>query len=147
VILITTDDNQLTGTIPTEIGQLTVLTDIRLRKYDGCLPGTFFSCPILYLSTHHWHCCLFYFICATDRNDLIGEIPSELQTRPLVNCFLGECRAFPPPPFPFVLSLQGFSHTLAIVIIHIVGENCFDLEDVAAFNISCDIYPNCDPNF
>jgi hypothetical protein len=40
VILITTEYSeakQLTGTIPTEIGQLTELTDLNLRKYDGCL--------------------------------------------------------------------------------------------------------------
>jgi hypothetical protein len=37
VILITTDENQIAGTIPTEIGQLTVLGYLGLRKYDGCL--------------------------------------------------------------------------------------------------------------
>jgi hypothetical protein len=37
VILITTEENQIAGTIPTEIGQLTVLGYLGLRKYDGCL--------------------------------------------------------------------------------------------------------------
>jgi hypothetical protein len=37
VILITTDEVQLSGTIPTEIGQLTELEYLDLRKYDGCL--------------------------------------------------------------------------------------------------------------
>jgi hypothetical protein len=36
VILITTAGNALSGTIPTEIGQLTELTYLRLRKYEGC---------------------------------------------------------------------------------------------------------------
>jgi hypothetical protein len=47
VILITTETDELSGTIPKEIGQLTALTTLRLGKYDGML--TFFSCPILYL--------------------------------------------------------------------------------------------------
>jgi surface polysaccharide O-acyltransferase-like enzyme len=37
LILITTGSNQLIGTIPTEIGQLTALTQLYLGKYDGCL--------------------------------------------------------------------------------------------------------------
>jgi hypothetical protein len=37
VILITTGSSQIAGTIPTEIGQLTVLTILWLGKYDGCL--------------------------------------------------------------------------------------------------------------
>jgi hypothetical protein len=36
-MLITTEDNSFFGTIPTEIGQLTVLTYLWLGKYDGCL--------------------------------------------------------------------------------------------------------------
>jgi hypothetical protein len=36
MILITTAANALSGTIPTEIGQLTELTYLRLRKYEGC---------------------------------------------------------------------------------------------------------------
>jgi hypothetical protein len=65
------------------------------------------------------------FIFGTEKNDLIGRIPTELQTFPLLRCYLGECRAIS-LPFPFVLLLQGISHTLAIVIIHIVDDNCFD---------------------
>jgi hypothetical protein len=37
VLLITTAGNSLSGTIPTEIGQLTVLDTLILGKYDGCL--------------------------------------------------------------------------------------------------------------
>jgi hypothetical protein len=36
-ILITTDTNSLSGTIPTEIVQLAELRSLSLRKYDGCL--------------------------------------------------------------------------------------------------------------
>jgi hypothetical protein len=36
VILVTTDGSQLSGTIPTEIGQLTVLERLDLCKYEGC---------------------------------------------------------------------------------------------------------------
>jgi hypothetical protein len=50
VILVTTDDNSLSGTIPTEIGQLTKLALLHMSKYDGCLGSL--SCPILYLLTH-----------------------------------------------------------------------------------------------
>jgi hypothetical protein len=82
----------------------------------------------------------FLFIFGTDGNDLIGQIPTELQTLPLSFCALGECRAFS-LPFPFVLRLQGLSHTLAIVIIHIVGNNCFDTP-VATINI-CTTSFNC----
>jgi hypothetical protein len=37
VILITTEDNSLSGTIPPEIGQLTELFTLYLGKYDGYL--------------------------------------------------------------------------------------------------------------
>jgi hypothetical protein len=42
VILITTARNQLAGTIPTEIGQVTVLLELHLCKYDGCVRFLFF---------------------------------------------------------------------------------------------------------
>jgi hypothetical protein len=98
-----------------------------------------FLCPILYLYSPRALLC-FLFIFGTDKNDLIGQIPTELQNLPL----LARCvSCLPPPPFHFVLLLQGFSHTLAIVIIHIVEDNCFDSDSVADFSI-CDTSRNCE---
>jgi surface polysaccharide O-acyltransferase-like enzyme len=51
VILIMTGFNSLTGTIPTEIGQLTVLTSLYLRKYDGCL-SSFHALFFIYKLTY-----------------------------------------------------------------------------------------------
>jgi hypothetical protein len=82
----------------------------------------------------------FLFIFGTGDNDLIGQIPTELQTLPLSACYLSECRAFS-LPFPFVLRLQGSSHTLAIVIFHIAGYNCFS--SLPAIN-NCDTRYNCE---
>jgi hypothetical protein len=114
-----------------------VLDNLILGKYDGCL-----RCfhALFFIYTHHGLCCLFYYICGTADNNLIGQIPTELQTLPLGFCDLSECRAFS-LPFPFVLLLQGFSHTLAIVIFHIVAFNCF----VSVVGVSnCDTRYNCE---
>jgi hypothetical protein len=118
VILITTARTSLSGTIPTEIGQLTSLGYLHLGKCDGYSRSFHALFFIFQLTT-----CAFYLFCGTGENELTGQIPIELQTIPLYDgypvCFLREYRAFSPPaPFPFVLRLQGFSHTLAIVIIH-----------------------------
>jgi hypothetical protein len=54
VILITTDQSSLSGTIPTEIGQLTELTRIDMGKYDGCLRSfhaLFFIYKLTYFSS------------------------------------------------------------------------------------------------
>jgi hypothetical protein len=51
VILMTTDSNQLFGTIPTEIGQLTRLDSLCLREYDGCVRCFHSLCFICKLTT------------------------------------------------------------------------------------------------
>jgi hypothetical protein len=116
VILITTDNNSLSGTIPTEIGQLTKLASLHLGKYDGCsrsLHALFF---IFKLTTGSTMSSIYFVERGTEENELTGQIPIELQTLPLYNrygCNLREYRVFPhPPTLPFVLRLQGFSHTL-----------------------------------
>jgi hypothetical protein len=88
VILITTDSNELSGTIPTEIGQLTALVDVDLCKYDRCLRS--FHAPIAvglssHMKTpleHHCHsspCCPFLLILITTaENELFGTIPTEI---------------------------------------------------------------------
>jgi hypothetical protein len=89
--------NQLSGPIPTEIGQLTALTQLALCKYDGCLRcfhALFFiykltysvlSSPLIALNsptTHHRHsspyCPFFVILITTDGNQLSGSIPTEI---------------------------------------------------------------------
>jgi hypothetical protein len=116
---------------------MTELTRLWLRKYAkyaGCVRSFH---ALFFIYTHPGLCCL-YFICGTEENELTGKIPTELQTIPLSFCQLGECRAFwLPPIIPPCITLV--SHTLAIVIIHIVGGNCFD--SVAGIN-NCDTSNN-----
>jgi hypothetical protein len=57
VILITTDNNQLAGTIPTEIGQLTGLEWLYLCKYEGCVRSFH---ALFFIYTHYGLCCVFY---------------------------------------------------------------------------------------
>jgi hypothetical protein len=95
VILISTDTNQLSGTIPTEIGQVTVLLDLHLCKYDGCLRcfhALFFMYSYILSSflrrslsihqQHHRHssplCPLFVILFTTALNSLSGLIPTEI---------------------------------------------------------------------
>jgi hypothetical protein len=87
VILITTERNQLSGTIPTEIGRVTVLTHLFLRK---CL------CQSLSIhQQHHCHsspyCPFFVILITTDYNELSGTIPTEIgQMIELEHLDLGE---------------------------------------------------------
>jgi hypothetical protein len=77
VILITTDANQLSGTIPTEIGQLTVLRDVRLGKYDGCLRS--FHAPIAAGLSSHMKTVFSPFGCTSiGYNSLSGSLPTEI---------------------------------------------------------------------
>jgi hypothetical protein len=122
VILITTALNSLSGLIPTEIGQMTELTHLTLRKYDGCLRAfhalffiylTYFVLfsPLIALNsptTSPPRALLSLLFCGTGANDLTGQIPSELQTLlPLSTCSLSECLAFS-PPLPLCITLAGF---------------------------------------
>jgi hypothetical protein len=90
VIIITTGTNKLSGAIPTEIGELILLTRLRLGKYDGCLRSVH---ALFFICTHHGLCCVFYLFNGTEENELTGHIPIELQTLPIKYCYLGEYRA------------------------------------------------------
>jgi hypothetical protein len=147
VILITTDNNSLSGTIPTEIGQLTKLASLHLGKYDGCsrsLHALFF---IFKLTTGSTMSSIYFVERGTEENELTGQIPIELQTLPLYNrygCNLREYRVFPHPPTlppsPLYYAYRVFLIRFAIVIIHIIEYNCFD--SVAGFD-SCYTSNNC----
>jgi hypothetical protein len=96
VILITTVLNQLSGTIPTEIGQLTVLTRLWLGKYDGCL-RSFHALFLIYKLTYFVlffplialnspttplsfiaMLSIFVILITTDQNELTGTTPTEI---------------------------------------------------------------------
>jgi hypothetical protein len=98
VILITTEYNALSGTIPTEIGQLTVLQYLFAGKYDGCLRCfhalffiyTHIFCPLFSVNRSQFtnntmHCHLFsYFpffvilITGVADTAFSGTIPTEI---------------------------------------------------------------------
>jgi hypothetical protein len=95
VILITTGENQIAGTIPTEIGQLTVLDNLYLGKYDECLRSLH---ALFFIYTHifrplfavnrsqftnniiviHRYCPLFVILITTGENQISGTIPTEI---------------------------------------------------------------------
>jgi hypothetical protein len=115
VTLITTDSNQLNGTIP-EIGQMTGLAHLYLGKYDGCSRSShvlFCIYKLKYcvlfspqsISTHQHHHChssQYYPFCVilitTANNQLSGTIPEIEQLTGLAYLYLrkdeGCLRAF-----------------------------------------------------
>ena len=123
MILITTGDNQLSGPIPSEIGQLTELTDLDLSKYNGCLRSfhalffiyklTYFVLfpPLIALNSPTTRLSfiailsIFLILITTGDNDLSGQIPIKLENIPL--CSLSECRAFL-PPLPLCITFAVF---------------------------------------
>jgi hypothetical protein len=75
VILIATAGNLLSGTIPTEIGQLTELDYLGLGKFDGCLRS--FHAPIAAGLPSHMKTA-FSPIGFIASNNLSGSIPTEI---------------------------------------------------------------------
>jgi hypothetical protein len=84
LILITTAHNSLSGTIPTEIGQLTELTDLLLRKYDGCL--RFFHALFFIFKLTTGSAVSSILFRGTEDNDLTGEIPRQVFERKYDRC-------------------------------------------------------------
>ena len=74
----TSEENQLTGSIPTEIGMLTKLTELALGKWLYCLD--FLVCLLLLCmrceSTNLFSMCIL--MTTAEHHDLTGSIPTEI---------------------------------------------------------------------